>query len=81
MTEFTKEQIISWVQKEYKQARECALNNIIVFNSFHEEMTKFDSGDGTANIYAVRLAVDHKQQADRDKLASEMLEQILKIIE
>lgn len=80
MSEITKEHIISWVQKEHKQALEYGKNNMVVFNSFHEEMIKFDLGDGTANIYAARLAVDHKQQAERDNLAAEMFDQILKII-
>ena len=48
-----------------KEDRQCAENNKAVFDAFSEQMRRFESREGH-NVYAVRMAVDHKNGMERD---------------
>ena len=53
------------LQKRADQDRSYAKNNTIVADLLQPQMDAFEARDGH-NVYAVRMAVDHRNSAKRD---------------
>lgn len=52
--------------KRAEEDRQCAENNEAVVEALAEQLAAFEARTGH-NVYAVRLAVDHKSAAERDR--------------
>lgn len=57
--------LIKRLRKRAKEDRQCAENNKAVVEALSEQMRLFDAREGH-NVYAVRMAVDHKSGMKRD---------------
>jgi hypothetical protein len=60
------EGLMERLAKRAKEDRDCEANNLIVADALSGQMDAFDRRDGTHSVYAVRMAVDHRQSAKRD---------------
>jgi uncharacterized protein (DUF4415 family) len=58
--------ITSRLRKRAQEDQECADNSRAVVDAFAEQMRLFEVHDGAHNVYAVRMAVDHKNSMNRD---------------
>ncbi len=65
--------LIERLLKRAKQDRDCATNSAVVVDLLAPEMAKFEARTGH-NIYAVRMAVDHKNSVKRDNAFADDLE-------
>jgi hypothetical protein len=62
------------LEKRAAQERDYAHNSQVVFDLLKPEFDRFEERTGH-NIYAVRMAVDHKNSAKRDAAFADDLEQ------
>jgi len=62
------------LEKRAKKEREIATNNFVVAQLLDPEFAKFEAREGPYNIYAVRMAVDHRNSAKKDAAFADDLE-------
>ena len=73
----TSPDLIERLRKRAAEDETCAVNNEAVAEAFSDQMRLFEEGRGQHNIYAVRMAVDHRNSAKRDRqYAADLLEAI-----
>lgn len=58
--------LIERLEKRAAEDEQCAVNNEVVAALFEPQMRMFDAREGH-NIYAVRMAIDHRQSGKRDR--------------
>ena len=54
--------------------RQIAANSLVVAQLLQPEIAKFEARDEPCNLYAVRLAIDHRDSAKRDAAFADDLE-------
>lgn len=60
------EALIARLEKRAAEDEQCAVNNEVVASLFEPQMQKFEAREGH-NLYAVRMAVDHRHGGKRDR--------------
>jgi hypothetical protein len=69
--------LIERLKKRAAEDAVCAANNEAVASALDGQMALFEAGKGEHNIYAVRMAVDHRNCAKRDRQwSADLLEAI-----
>lgn len=68
------------LRRRAAEDQECADNSRAVFAALGGQMRLFETRDGAHNVYAVRLALDHKHAMEReDRHAADLREAIAEI--
>jgi hypothetical protein len=68
--------LVERLRKRSKLEREIADNSALVFELLQPEFAKFEAREAF-NVYAVRMAVDHKNSAAKDKAFADDLDTLL----
>ena len=79
-TEADREVLIARLSKRAADDRSYAENNTIVASMLQPQMDAFDRRDGTHNLYAVRLQLDHRNSAKKDMQFADDLEMAIALI-
>jgi len=59
--------LIERLRKRLAEDEACAVNSEAVAESLSEQMRRFDDRTGDHNTYAVRMHLDHRNGARRDR--------------
>ena len=73
------EELIARLRKRMEEDRQCAANSKIVADLLQPQMDAFEACDGH-NVYAVRMAVDHRNSVKRDTQYADDLEAAIALL-
>lgn len=73
-------ELIERLEKRAEEDEECARNSETVAEALAGELAKFEARDAPWNTYAVRMAVDHRTSAKRDRGLAADLRQAIAIL-
>lgn len=68
------------LEKRAKDERDYAANNTLVAELLQPEFAKWEARKEPFNLYAVRMAVEHRNSAKKDAAFADDLEQAIAII-
>lgn len=72
--------LIDRLRKRAEEDQTCADNSKAVFEGLSDQLRLFEEKDGKHNVYAVRIALDHRNGMERDaKYASDLREAIAEL--
>lgn len=80
-------ELIARLKKRLEEDRCCALNNDVAYQLLKPELDKFNEAQKNVcptigyNVYAVKLAVDHRNNAKKDHQYVADLEKVINILE
>ncbi len=75
------ETLIERLRKRADEDQQCADNDMVIVDALADQMRLFDERDGGYNTYAVRMAVDHRNSAKRDRQFAADLREAADILE
>ena len=68
--------IIQRLEKRAKDERSYVENNIVVADLLEPQMALFNAREAPWNTYAVRMAIDHRQEAKKGKQFADDLDAV-----
>ncbi|NTA48115.1 hypothetical protein G6L34_08390 [Agrobacterium tumefaciens] len=73
--------LIERLRKRLGEDEACAVNSEAVAEALSEQMRRFDERTGDHNTYAVRMHLDHRNGAKRDRQYASDLCEAIKLLE
>lgn len=75
------EEILMRLRKRIEEERSIAENSRIVAELLQPQLDAFNRRDGTFNLYAVRMQLDHHNSAKKDAQFADDLAALLEFVE
>lgn len=73
--------LIERLKKRLDEDEPCAVNSEAVAEALSEQMRRFDERTGDHNTYAVRMHLDHRNGAKRDRQYATDLREAIALLE
>lgn len=73
-------ELIGRLRNRAEEDRACARNSEVVSDLLQPQLDAFNQRDGSHNTYAVRLQLDHRNSAKRDRQYADDLEAAIRIL-
>lgn len=73
--------LIERLKKRLDEDEACAVNSEAVAEALSEQMRRFDERTGDHNTYAVRMHLDHRNGAKRDRQYATDLREAIALLE